>query len=62
MLLLLQAKEAEGQYKEAVNAYIASRDVDSAVRVHLEQLNNLEEAVRLVKETRSREGAKMVAR
>ncbi|CAG0890762.1 unnamed protein product [Cyprideis torosa] len=57
-----KAKEMEGQYKEAVAAYVTARDFDSAVRVHLEHLNNLEEAVRIVKETRSNEGAKMVAR
>ena len=57
-----KAKEAEGQYKDAVTAYEAARDYDNAVRIHLDHLNNPESAVRLVKETKSTEGAKLVAR
>ena len=57
-----KAKEAEGHYREAVVAYEAARDYDNAVRIHLDQLNNPEAAVRIVKEHRSTEGAKLVAR
>merc|ERR1719273_2524103 len=57
-----KAKEAEGQYKDAVLAYEAARDFDNAVRIHLDFLNNPESAVKLVKETKSTEGAKLVAR
>jgi WD repeat-containing protein 19 len=43
-------------------AYEAARDFDSAVRIHLDHLSNPEAAVRIVKENRSTEGAKLVAR
>lgn len=39
-----------------------ARDMDSVVRLNLEHLNNPEEAVHVVQETKSIEGAKMVAR
>ncbi|KAG7313919.1 hypothetical protein KOW79_022415 [Hemibagrus wyckioides] len=57
-----KAKEADGKYKEAVLAYESARDWDSVVRILLEHLNNPEEAVRIVRETQSIDGAKMVAR
>ena len=57
-----KAKEAEGHYRDAVVAYEAARDFDSAVRIHLDYLNNPEAAVRIVKDNRSTEGAKLVAR
>ena len=57
-----KAKEADGQHKEPVRAYEAARDYDSAVRLYLDRLNDPENAVRIVKQTRSNEGAKMVAR
>ena len=56
------ANETDGKYKEAVVAYEAARDFDSAVRLFLDKLNDPENAVRIVKQTRSTEGAKMVAR
>jgi WD repeat-containing protein 19 len=59
---LLQAKEAEGRYAEAVRAYEAARDYDNVIRVLLEHLKNPEQAVKVVKETKSVEGAKMVAK
>ena len=61
-LQFAKAKETDGKYKEAVVAYEAARDYDSAVRLFLEKLNDPENAVRIVKQTRSTEGAKMVAR
>jgi hypothetical protein len=39
-----------------------AHDLDSVVRLNLDHLNNPEEAVRVVQETKSIEGAKMVAR
>ncbi|XP_023331956.1 WD repeat-containing protein 19 [Eurytemora carolleeae] len=57
-----RAKEADGKYKEAVVAYEAARDYDSAVRLLLDKLNDPENAVRIVKQTKSTEGAKMVAK
>jgi len=61
-LQFAKAKEADGKFKDAVAAYEAARDYDSAVRLYLDKLNDPENAVRIVKQTRSNEGAKMVAR
>jgi len=60
--LCSKAKEADGEYQDAVKAYEMARDMDSVVRLNLEHLNNPEEAVQVVQETKSIEGAKMVAR
>nr|XP_022918657.1 WD repeat-containing protein 19 [Onthophagus taurus] len=57
-----KAKEAEGKFEEAVKAYYSGKDYDSVVRLQLDQLNNPELAVELVQETRSVEGAKLVAK
>lgn len=57
-----KAKEHEGKYEDAANAYYVAKDFDSVVRLHLDYLNNPETAVELVQETKSAEGAKMVAR
>lgn len=43
-------------------AYESARDWDNVIRILLEHLNNPEEAVRVVRESQSIEGAKMVAR
>ncbi|KER26661.1 hypothetical protein T265_13963, partial [Opisthorchis viverrini] len=57
-----KAREADGAYKEAVVAYEAAHDWDSVARLHLEKLGNPDEAVRVVQETKSVEGAKMIAK
>lgn len=57
-----KAKEAERKFEEAVVAYEKAKDFDSVIRLHLEHLNNPEIAVELVQETKSIEGAKMVAK
>ena len=57
-----KAKEADGQYAEAAKAYETAHDWESAIRVNLDPLNNPEKAVRLVQETKSVEGAKLVAK
>lgn len=43
-------------------AYENTKDWDNVIRIHLDHLNNPEEAVRIVRETQSIDGAKMVAR
>lgn len=50
------------RYKDAAQAYESAKDWDNVIRVLLEHLNNPEEAVRIVRETQSIDGAKMVAR
>ncbi|KAG5897933.1 hypothetical protein JTB14_014047 [Gonioctena quinquepunctata] len=57
-----QAKEDEKKYDDAVKAYETAKDYDSVIRLHLDHLNNPEIAVELVQETKSVEGAKMVAK
>ncbi|XP_033828361.1 WD repeat-containing protein 19 [Periophthalmus magnuspinnatus] len=57
-----KAKEADGKYKEATQAYESAKDWDNMIRVLLDHLNNPEDAVRIVRETQSIDGAKMVAR
>lgn len=57
-----KSKESEEKFEEAVAAYEKAKDFDSVIRLHLEHLNNPEIAVELVHETKSVEGAKMVAR
>ncbi|XP_070553702.1 WD repeat-containing protein 19-like isoform X2 [Ptychodera flava] len=57
-----KAKEADGRYKEAALAYENAKDYDNVIRIQLDHLNNPEEAVKIVRETQSIEGAKMVAR
>ncbi|XP_019617748.1 PREDICTED: WD repeat-containing protein 19-like [Branchiostoma belcheri] len=57
-----KAKEAEGRYKEAALAYESAKDFDNVIRIQLDHLHNPEEAVKIIRETNSQEGAKMVAR
>ena len=51
-LQFAKAKEMDGKFKDAVQAYEAARDYDSAVRLYLDKLNDPENAVRIVKQTR----------
>ncbi|XP_036618228.1 WD repeat-containing protein 19 [Trichosurus vulpecula] len=57
-----KAKEVDGRYKEAVLAYENAKQWNSVIRIYLDHLNNPEKAVRIVRETQSLDGAKMVAR
>ncbi|VDP16148.1 unnamed protein product [Heligmosomoides polygyrus] len=54
--------EAEKRYKEAAVSYRNARDYDNLVRMLLDHLNMAEEAVKVVRESRSVEGAKLVAK
>ena len=57
-----KAKEADGYYKEAFKAYMNAKEYENAIRIQLDHLKNPEHAVKIVRETQSIEGAKMVAR
>lgn len=57
-----KAKEAEGKYEEASSAYETAKDYDNIIRINLEYLNNPARSVEIVQQTKSIEGAKMVAR
>ncbi|KAF1762111.1 hypothetical protein GCK72_010373 [Caenorhabditis remanei] len=54
--------EKEKKYKIAVQCYEKGRDYDNQVRLLLDPLNEPDEAVRVVRESRSIEGAKLVAK
>jgi WD repeat-containing protein 19 len=57
-----KAKELEGKYREAVKAYLKAGEWLNVVRLYLDHLNNPGEAVKIVRETKSIEGAKMIAK
>ncbi|XP_046853283.1 WD repeat-containing protein 19-like [Xenia sp. Carnegie-2017] len=57
-----KAKESDGCYKEAAKSYEIAKDYDNVIRIQLDFLRNPEEAVRIVRETQSVQGAKMVAK
>ncbi|CAK1578047.1 unnamed protein product [Parnassius mnemosyne] len=56
-----KAKEAEGRYSDALKSYLKAQDYEAAIRLNLEKLDDIDEAVNLVQETKSIQGAKMVA-
>ncbi|KAK6172308.1 hypothetical protein SNE40_015995 [Patella caerulea] len=57
-----KAKEADGRYKDAAEAYKLAKEWDNVIRINLDHLQNPEEAVKIVRSTQSVEGAKMVAK
>lgn len=56
-----KAKEAEGRYHDALKSYLKAQDYEAAIRLNLDKLDDIDEAVNLVQETKSVQGAKMVA-
>lgn len=56
-----RAREADGSYKEAADAYEQAKDYDNLIRVSLQHLREPDRAVQAVKLTGSVEGAKLVA-
>ncbi|XP_071642364.1 WD repeat-containing protein 19 [Temnothorax longispinosus] len=57
-----KAKESEGKYEEAAKAYETAKDYDNIIRINLDHLNNPARSVEVVQQTKSIEGAKMVAK
>ncbi|XP_067949190.1 WD repeat-containing protein 19-like isoform X2 [Watersipora subatra] len=57
-----KAKEQDGKYKEAAAAFASAKDWDNVIRIQLDHLQNPDEAVRVVRESGSVDGAKMVAK
>jgi len=57
-----QAKEKQGQYREAAEAYERGKDHNSVVRLYLQQLNEPQKACSIVRNTRSVEGAADIAK
>ncbi|KPI89280.1 hypothetical protein ABL78_1613 [Leptomonas seymouri] len=60
--LYAQAKESEGAFAEAENAFLQAEDWDNAVRLKLDKLNDLHGAYMIVRQTRSSNAAALVAR
>ena len=56
-----KAKEAEGNFAEAAEAYENGKDFDAVVRLNLNQLSNPQKAFAMVRVSRSTEGATLVA-
>jgi WD repeat-containing protein 19 len=57
-----KAKEAVRDFRAAVSAYERARDMDSVVRLYIDQLNEPELAFAIVRSTASSNAAQMVAR
>ena len=57
-----KAREVDGSFVEAIRAYQQAGDYESIIRINLENLGAVEEAVRVAQESQSHEGAKLVAR
>ncbi|KAJ9458311.1 Intraflagellar transport protein 172 [Diplonema papillatum] len=55
------AKEKEGSYQEAKEAYIKAEDWDNVVRLLVEHLNDISSAYDVVRKTKSAEAAAVVA-
>jgi len=60
-LQFAKAKETRGAYREALVAYERARELDSVVRLCLEQLNEPQKAFQLVREKELASGAEMIA-
>lgn len=55
------AKEREGQYKDAAEAYAQAEDWENSVRLKVEKLNDLTGAYDVVRKTKSADAAALVA-
>jgi WD repeat-containing protein 19 len=60
-LQFAKAKESRGAFRDALVAYERARDLDSVVRLCLDNLNEPQKAFQLVRETQIKEGAERVA-
>ncbi|KAJ1556127.1 WD repeat-containing protein 19, partial [Cladochytrium tenue] len=56
------AKEATKEYKEAATAYERGKDYENLVRLYVDHLQDIDAAVSVVRETRSKESARIVSR
>ncbi|KAJ3330817.1 WD repeat-containing protein 19 [Blyttiomyces sp. JEL0837] len=57
-----KAKEASQQYAEAALAYERGKDYENLVRLYVEHLHNIDGAVKIVRDTRSKESARVVSK
>ncbi|KAI8836727.1 hypothetical protein BJ741DRAFT_708422 [Chytriomyces cf. hyalinus JEL632] len=61
-LQFAKAREASKQYEEAAYAYERGKDYENLVRLYVEHLQNIDGAVKIVRETRSRDSARIVSK
>ncbi len=47
-ILYAKAREADGSFAEAAHSFEIARELESAIRIHLDNLNDPDEAVRIV--------------
>lgn len=57
-----KACESDGKFVEAIKSYKNAGDMDSVVRIYLDNLSDPHSASEIVMDTRSIEGSKMLAR
>lgn len=57
-----KARESDGDYEGAVEAYAKCKDVENVVRLCMDKLNQLQKAMAIVEQTRNIHGAKALAR
>ncbi|KAI8921154.1 hypothetical protein DFJ77DRAFT_448813 [Powellomyces hirtus] len=57
-----KAREDSADYTEAARAYEKAKDYDNVVRLFIDHLQNVEGAVAIVRKTRSRDSARLVAK
>ncbi|XP_053681434.1 WD repeat-containing protein 19 [Anopheles nili] len=57
-----KAKEAEGQFADAITSYQIAGDMDGVVRIYLQHLDDPHSASEILLETRSIEGSKMLSK
>lgn len=57
-----RAKEAEGNYAEAIRSYTQAGEVEHVIRIHIEHMHDPHSASELVLESRSVDGARMLAK
>ena len=58
----LKAKEAQGEYKEALTSYELAGDLESAILLCLNHLHSPQDAVRIARRSKSTEGAKLIGK
>eukprot|EP01002_Notosolenus_urceolatus_P014900 NODE_68_length_2974_cov_11.439316_g52_i0.p1 GENE.NODE_68_length_2974_cov_11.439316_g52_i0~~NODE_68_length_2974_cov_11.439316_g52_i0.p1 ORF type:complete len:933 (+),score=364.97 NODE_68_length_2974_cov_11.439316_g52_i0:413-2800(+) len=57
-----QAKEKEGQFRDAEAAYEKANEVFDVIRINLEKLNDASKAYKLARQTKSADGSALVAK
>jgi WD repeat-containing protein 19 len=61
LTMYAQAREKEGKYADAAEAYSRAGDWNAVVRLNLNHLNNAGKAIEIVRKSKSTEGATLIA-